>query len=67
MKKYLITAILLTVLFTPTVSAEEQNWVAVHHFETAQTYFKNSEYSKAIDEYKKALRANPYGLPERVH
>jgi len=68
MKKQIITIVLLAALTAiPAIAADEQlNWAANQHYETAQNYFKNSEYTKAIDEYKKALRINPNGFAERA-
>lgn len=65
MKKILVTALLLSALVIP-VCAQESNWVAVNHFQAGQEYFNKSEYTKAIAEFRNALRANPTGLAERA-
>ena len=65
MKKIFVTAILLSVLSCPVLS-QESNWVAVSHYKAGQEYFNKSEYTKAIGEFRNALRANPIGLAERA-
>ena len=58
-KKYILTAILLLInsaVFAETVY--DDNYVENPNYVQGRTYLENSQYSSAINEFKKAIRAN---------
>ena len=66
MKKLAFTITLLALISSPVLAQSSDNWIAVQYYNAGQKYFQSSQYTKAAEEFRKALRVNPYGLPERA-
>ncbi len=45
---------------------DDANWLTVGYYQDGQKYFNNKEFTKAIDEFRKALRVSPNGIQERA-
>ena len=68
-KKLLFASLLCTLSFSSVAFAEptQKDMIsAQNYFEEGETYTKQSQYSSAIEAYKKGLRLNPYSNSLRI-